>query len=107
MLLTLEPMCLNLCIYSAILLGILYLFFGAFQDVFQEVYQFELWQRGLTFLGLLFGMILAVLSDPFWRSNYQRLEKNHRSLNCDEQSEFYPEWRLPPGMPFHFFDNHR
>lgn len=106
MLLVLEPMCLNLCIYSAILLGILYLFFGAFQDVFQEVYQFELWQRGLAFLGLLVGMILAVLSDPCWRSNYQRLEKDHRSQN-GEESETYPEWRLPPGISFHFFGIHR
>lgn len=38
MLLALEPMCLCLCIYSALLLGILYLFFGAFQVVFQSVY---------------------------------------------------------------------
>ncbi|KAJ5775813.1 major facilitator superfamily domain-containing protein [Penicillium nucicola] len=99
MLLTLEPMCLNLCVYSAILLGILYLFFGAFQDVFQEVYGFELWQRGLTFLGLLVGMILAVLSDSLWRSNYRRLERNHRSIS-EDGSDYYPEWRLPPaGAP--------
>ena len=30
LLLLLEPMCFNLCLFSAILLGILYLFFGAF-----------------------------------------------------------------------------
>lgn len=102
MLLTLEPMCLNLCIYSAILLGILYLFFGAFQDVFQEIYHFEMWQRGLTFLSLLIGMILAVLSNPFWCSNYERLERTHESRH-DEGPDFYPEWRLPPGMSFPFF----
>lgn len=32
-LLFLEPMCLNLCLFSALLLGILYLFFGAFNQV--------------------------------------------------------------------------
>ncbi|KAE8140003.1 major facilitator superfamily domain-containing protein [Aspergillus pseudotamarii] len=95
-LLTLEPMCLNLCIYSALLLGILYLFFGAFQTVFKSVYGFELWQRGLTFLGLLVGMVLAILSDPFWRRNYQRLERDHHTRN-PEASGFDPEWRLPPG----------
>ncbi|KAE8327234.1 major facilitator superfamily domain-containing protein [Aspergillus sergii] len=64
----LEPMCLCFCIYSALLLGILYLFFGAFQIVFQSVYGFELWQCGLSFLGLLIGMIFAILSDHYWAS---------------------------------------
>ncbi|KAJ6148991.1 major facilitator superfamily domain-containing protein [Penicillium samsonianum] len=94
MLLALEPMCLCLCIYSALLLGILYLFFGAFQVVFQSVYGFELWQRGLSFLGLLIGMFFAVLSDPYWRWNYCRLEREHQTLNGDD-SGFFPEWRLP------------
>lgn len=95
LLLTLEPMCLNLCIFSAILLGILYLFFGAFQLVFSNVYGFPLWQRGLCFLGLFVGMVMAILSDPLWRRNYVRLERNHQQGNHAE--EFQPEWRLPPG----------
>ena len=95
LLLTLEPMCLNLCIFSAILLGILYLFFGAFQLVFSNVYGFSLLQRGLCFLGLFVGMVMAILSDPLWRRNYMRLERNHQQGNHAE--EFQPEWRLPPG----------
>ena len=67
--------------------------------VFQSVYGFELWQRGLTFLGLLVGMVLAILSDPFWHRNYKRLEKNHHIQN-PEASGFEPEWRLPPGTTF-------
>ena len=99
-LLTLEPMCLCLCIYSAVLLGILYLFFGAFQIVFESVYGFELRQCGLSFLGLLVGMILAVISDPYWKSNYNRLEKRHKEIH-GEDAGFLPEWRLPPGnTPF-------
>lgn len=85
----------NLCIYSAILLGILYLFFGAFQIVFQSVYGFRLWQRGLTFLGLLTGMIFAALSDPCGQLNYSRLEKIHQATS--EDPGLYPEWRLPSG----------
>ncbi|KAJ5234354.1 uncharacterized protein N7469_003522 [Penicillium citrinum] len=96
LLLTLEPMCLNLCIFSAILLGILYLFFGAFQLVFSNVYGFSLWQRGLCFLGLFVGMVMAILSDPLWRRNYMRLERNHQQGNHAE--EFQPEWRLPPAI---------
>ncbi|KAI9045085.1 MFS transporter [Aspergillus affinis] len=96
LLLTLEPMCLNLCIFSAILLGILYLFFGAFQLVFGNVYGFVLWQRGLCFLGLFVGMLFAILSDPFWRRIYQRLEKKHERA-VGKADDFQPEWRLPPG----------
>ena len=64
MLLVLEPMCLNLCILSAILLGVQYLFFGAFHVVFSNNHKFELWQIGFTFSGITIGMIIAVLTDP-------------------------------------------
>jgi uncharacterized membrane protein YccC len=97
LLLALEPMCLNLCIFSAILLGILYLFFGAFQLVYSNVYGFSLWQVGCSFLGLLVGMIVAILTDPFWRRNYARLRRNHEQTAA-EKGEYMPEWRLPPGM---------
>ncbi|KAB8078611.1 efflux pump antibiotic resistance protein [Aspergillus leporis] len=79
MLLTLEPMCFNLCIYSAILLGILYLSSAPWA----------------YFLSLLVGMIFAILSDPYWRSNYSRLERNHQAT-VTEGEKFCPEWRLPP-----------
>jgi len=97
LLLVLEPMCLNLCIFSGILLGILYLFFGAFQLVFGNVYGFSLWQRGLCFLGLFVGMVFAILSDPLWRRLYARLEKHHENA-VKKVDDFQPEWRLPPGM---------
>ncbi|KAK2762839.1 hypothetical protein FQN54_001014 [Arachnomyces sp. PD_36] len=94
-LLTMEPMCLNLCIFSAILLGIIYLFFGAFQLVFSEIYGFSLWQRGLSFLGLLVGMLCAISTDPLWRRNYSRLVHKYEKSN---PGVFEPEWRLPPAI---------
>ncbi|KAJ5942612.1 hypothetical protein N7516_002780 [Penicillium verrucosum] len=97
LLLVLEPMCLCLCIFSAILLGILYLFFGAFQLVFSEVYGLVIWQRGLCFLGLFVGMVIAILSDPIWRRNYVRLERNHEKAT-KMLDDFQPEWRLPPAI---------
>lgn len=96
LLLALEPMCLSLCVFSAILLGILYLFFGAFQLIFENVYGFSLWQRGLCFLGLFVGMVFAILSDPIWRRNYARLERNFQR-DSNGEDDFQPEWRLPPG----------
>ncbi|KAL2817417.1 MFS transporter [Aspergillus granulosus] len=95
LLLTLEPMCLNLCIFSAILLGILYLFFGAFQLVFGNVYGLDLWQRGLCFLGLFVGMSFAIISDPFWRKIYVKLEKQQERNGGGEHQ---PEWRLPSAI---------
>lgn len=95
-------MCLNLCVFSAILLGILYLFFGAFDLVFSTVYGFSLWQTGLCFLGLFVGMIFAILSDPVWRRNYRRLERNHQNA-ANKTDEFQPEWRLPPGKHWRAF----
>ncbi|EME89508.1 uncharacterized protein MYCFIDRAFT_185788 [Pseudocercospora fijiensis CIRAD86] len=82
-----EQMCLNLCLLSAILLGILYLF--AFAVVFQNNHGFDEWQTGLTFLGLFIGMLAGVSCDPLWRKNYIRLVENN-----DGVSE--PEFRLPP-----------
>jgi len=62
-LMVMEPMCFNLCLYSAILLGILYLFFGAFNQVFTTNHDFNLWQVGLSFLGLLIGLLLGLATD--------------------------------------------
>jgi MFS family permease len=63
-LLIFEPMCLALCTFSAVILGILYLFFEAFPLVFGGVYGFSLQQSGLSFIG------------PYWYEH--RL--SHRSI---------------------------
>ncbi|KAI2620156.1 MFS general substrate transporter [Hypomontagnella submonticulosa] len=90
-LLIFEPMCLLLCLFSAILLGVLYLFFGAFPLVFGDNYDFNLWQTGLSFLGIFVGMIICCLSDPVWRRvNHQLLDRN--------QGNPEPEFRLPPAI---------
>ncbi|KAK5163961.1 uncharacterized protein LTR77_010357 [Saxophila tyrrhenica] len=84
-----EQMCLNLCLLSAILLGILYLFFGAFALIFQNNHGFNQWQTGLTFLGIFVGMVIGVSCDPITRRNYQRLVRNNGGVS-------EPEFRLPP-----------
>ncbi|KAF2193997.1 benomyl/methotrexate resistance protein [Zopfia rhizophila CBS 207.26] len=90
-----EPMCLNLCILSAILLGILYLFFGAFPLVFQSNHGFTISQVGISFMGLLVGMLLGIASDPIWRKNYNRLVQQ-REAQGGEPGGSEPEFRLPP-----------
>ncbi|OAL44718.1 MFS general substrate transporter [Pyrenochaeta sp. DS3sAY3a] len=89
-----EPMCLNLCILSAILLGILYLFFGAFPLVFQNNHGFSISQTGLAFLGLFVGMITGICTDPIWRRIYGRLVQQ-REEQGGEPGGSEPEFRLP------------
>lgn len=91
-------MCLNLCIFSALLLGILYLFFGAFQLVFATEYGFSIWQRGLCFLGLLVGQVCGVASDPLFGRNYRRLVARAEEEAGSKDIVFEPEWRLPPAI---------
>lgn len=90
LLLTLEPMCTNLCIFSALLLGVLYLFFGAFNLVFETNHGFKLWQTGLSFLGIFIGTVIAVLSDPYWHRIWLRL--------CRKPGGPQPEYRLTPAI---------
>lgn len=96
-LLFLEPMCLNLCLFSAILLGILYLFFGAFPVVFEDNHGFTLSQTGLSFLGIFVGMIAGCCTDPFFQKNYKRLIRN-REIATGEVGGSEPEYRLPPAI---------
>ncbi|KAJ9133049.1 Major facilitator superfamily transporter [Pleurostoma richardsiae] len=89
-----EPMALNLNLLSAILLGVLYLFFGAFPLVFEHNHGFNLWQVGLTFLGMFIGNIIAALTAPIWFRIRERLiEKNEKETGIPGKSE--PEFRLP------------
>jgi MFS family permease len=96
-LLLLEPMVLLLCLFSAILLGILYLFFGAFPLVFQGNHGFTLSQTGLTFLGIFVGMVIAAATDPLWHKNYERLIKQREDAT-GEVGGSEPEYRLPPSI---------
>ena len=92
-------MCTSLCLLSAVLLGVLYLFFGvclgdvsfrlglkalilhqAFPLVFGNNHGFNLWQTGLTFLGLFVGNVIGVSCDPFWRRNCRRYPQSE--ANC-------------------------
>ncbi|KAI0484023.1 putative bicyclomycin resistance protein [Xylariaceae sp. FL0804] len=90
-LLALEPMCLLLSILSAVLLGVIYLFFGAFDLIFGTIYGFNLWQTGLSFLGILLGMVIVGVSDRLWGRNYQRLVRQNDGVP-------EPEFRLPPAI---------
>jgi len=85
-------MCLNLCVLSALLLGVLYLFFGAFVVIFENNHNFTLWQIGLTFSGIMVGELIGVATNLFWQKNYIRLVQNVGAGTSE------PEFRLPPAI---------
>ncbi|RKK65785.1 hypothetical protein BFJ69_g15980 [Fusarium oxysporum] len=92
----LEPMCLCLNLYSATLLGILYLFFGTLPQIFRTNHGMNLWQSGLTFLGIIAGMIVAAATNPVWiRIRFWLLDK-HKGTRAYGHSD--PEYQLPPAI---------
>ncbi|KAL2260944.1 hypothetical protein VTK26DRAFT_4928 [Humicola hyalothermophila] len=90
----LEPMAAILNVYTALLLGLLYLFFGAFPLIFRTNHGFNLWQVGLTFMGLLIAMILACLTTPIWNRVRVHLAEKRKAQTGDLKNE--PEDQLPP-----------
>jgi hypothetical protein len=61
-----DRMALLLNIWTALVLGILYLTFQAFPVIFETNHGFNEQSTGLAFLGIGFGMIIAISSQPFW-----------------------------------------
>lgn len=86
-----EYMLLLLCIWSALLLGILYLLFVAFPIVFSQ-HGFNLQEIGLAFLGIGIGMMIAVATMPFWARHYTNLVETKGNGVAE------PEFRLPVGI---------
>lgn len=65
-LLSLDAMALLLDLWSALLLGILYLTFQAFPIIFGQVHHFSLQTTGLTFLGIGLGMMFGLATQPLF-----------------------------------------
>lgn len=83
-----DPMMLVLCFYSGVVLAIVYMFFVAFPYIFRTVYGFSLLFQGLSFLGLVVGMLFTVVAIPLIQKLYVRQVKNNGG-------KAEPEFRLP------------
>ncbi|KIY50669.1 MFS general substrate transporter [Fistulina hepatica ATCC 64428] len=70
-LLLFDRMALLLDIWTALVLGILYLAFQAFPIIFEDVHGFNMQMTGLTFLGIGIGMLCALASQPFWNKRFR------------------------------------
>ncbi|KAF9446914.1 MFS general substrate transporter [Macrolepiota fuliginosa MF-IS2] len=71
-LLLLDRMALLLDIWTSLILGILYLAFQAYPIIFQGGHGFNLQDTGLGFLGIGVGMVLGLLTQPYWNRFYKR-----------------------------------
>jgi multidrug resistance protein len=87
-----EPIVLLLSTYMAIVYGTLYLLFGAFPIVYQETRGWSEGIGGLAFIGVLIGMMIAVLFSIFViNPRYQKVVDNSGGVAP-------PEARLPAAM---------
>ncbi|PLB52277.1 putative multidrug resistance protein [Aspergillus steynii IBT 23096] len=84
-----EPIVFLLSLYMAIVYGTLYMLFAAYPIVFQ---MYRGWNQGigsLPFLGIMIGMMAAVIYSILDNKRYVRTEANHGGFAP-------PEARLPP-----------
>lgn len=84
-----EPIVLALSIYIAIVYGALFMMFGAFPIVYQEVRGWNEGVGGLAFMGILVGMIIAVAYTIPDNARYTKVLKKYNGFAP-------PESRLPP-----------
>ncbi|KAG5730017.1 hypothetical protein E4T56_gene20192 [Termitomyces sp. T112] len=73
-----DRMALLLNLWTALILGILYLAFQAFPIIFVNNHGFNVQSTGLTFLGIGLGMILAISSQPYWNRLFAHEADRHR-----------------------------
>ncbi|XP_014555505.1 hypothetical protein COCVIDRAFT_38703 [Bipolaris victoriae FI3] len=86
-----EPIILLVSMYMSFIYGLVYALLGAYPYVFQHVHGMPAGVRTLPFLGLLLGVILALLFILGQHRPYcRKLEANN--------GKTIPEWRLGPAI---------
>lgn len=84
----LEPMVFLLNLYTALIYGLLYIWFESFPIVFTEIYSFSLSQEGLAYIGILVGAFIVL--PPFFWYLHRYVEPQSNAAG-----ELKPEKRLP------------
>jgi DHA1 family multidrug resistance protein-like MFS transporter len=65
-----EPVVFFVDLYSALIYGVLYIWFESFPLVFGDLYGFNVGQQGLAFLGIFVGGLITVPCYLFWIRRY-------------------------------------
>lgn len=84
-----EPIVFLLSLYMAIVYGTLYMMFAAFPIVYQQSRGWNQGVSGLAFLGIMVGMLIAVVYTLWDNKRYVKTSDNHNGFAP-------PEARLPP-----------
>lgn len=92
-----DPMIAVLSTYTSLLQAVLYMCFSAFALVFGNNHGFNLWQIGLTFLGLAVGNVIACFCNPLWHKHWMRSIAREKARYGAEYKP-QPELRLPPAI---------
>ncbi|CDK28739.1 unnamed protein product [Kuraishia capsulata CBS 1993] len=88
LLLVRDPMMLVLCVYTGLILAIVYLFFVSFPYTFRTVWGFGISAQGMSFLGLLTGMVVSSPFSLVFGKIYLHLTKKNNGIAK-------PEFRFP------------
>lgn len=64
-------MVLLLNLWSALILGILYLSFGGIPYIFRQQHGFNMQQTGMAFLGIGGGQVIAACTQPYFNKRYR------------------------------------
>ncbi|KAJ5682584.1 hypothetical protein N7462_005749 [Penicillium macrosclerotiorum] len=86
-----EPIVFLLSLYMAIIYGTLYMMFAAFPIVYQADRGWNQGIGGLAFLGIMVGMLIAVVYTLWDNKRYIKVQDAHEGFAP-------PEARLPPTM---------
>jgi DHA1 family multidrug resistance protein-like MFS transporter len=84
-----EPIIFSVDLYTALLYGLLYLWFESFPLVFGDIYGFNIGQQGLVFLGIFVGGIITLPCYLFWITKHLIPQFSQKEL-------VGPEVILPP-----------
>ncbi|KAH8769449.1 putative polyamine transporter 4 [Hyaloscypha sp. PMI_1271] len=87
-----KPLVAYLSIYTGFAFAMMFSFFGSYNYVFQSIYEFNQKEVGLTFIGILVGFILAVLSFGIFDATL------YRQASIKANGKPAPEHRLYAAM---------
>lgn len=86
-----EPIVFVLNLYIALIYALLFCWLESYSVVFEDIYGFSVGQKGLTFLAILVGALIAYLGFATW--SYRVLEPK-----LVEKRSIKPEERFPSGL---------
>ncbi|KAL6949773.1 hypothetical protein ACO0QE_000434 [Hanseniaspora vineae] len=102
LLLAKDPMMAVLCVYTGLILGIVYMFFVAFPLIYREkVYHFTAAETACCYLGILVGTLLMTATSPRIQKRYAARVQANNNVSVPEyrfEALFYGSILCPVGL---------